>query len=108
MHRMDDMSQRLRKARKLAGYKTMRAATEAHGLHYPTYAGHENGHRKFPHDAAYYADLFHVSLVWLMTGRGQMKVRGGQHPIVDLFEAIPLDKQGQAIEYLEFLGRNKT
>ncbi len=38
----------------------------------PTYLGHENGSRGFKRDSAdKYARKFHVSLEWLLTGKGQ-------------------------------------
>lgn len=108
MHFMSDPSERLRQARKLAGFKTMREAAEAHGLDYPTYAGHENGHRGFSHQAVRYATLFRVNLIWLMTGRGSPKSKSPNNPIADLIEAIPPEKQAQAIEYLSFLATLKN
>jgi hypothetical protein len=109
MHIMSDMSERLRQARKQAGYRTMRLAADALGLHYPTYAGHENGWREFPHEAARYAFLFKVNLVWLMTGRGKPKsAPSDKDPILELYERIPPDKQGQAVDYLTFLADQKS
>lgn len=101
------MSDRLIQARKLAGYRTRKEATDALGLHYPTYSGHENGNRDFEHEAARYAQLFRVDLIWLMTGRGVPRPKSSTHPIVELFESIPADRQAQAVEYLEFLGSRK-
>jgi hypothetical protein len=107
MHFMDDPSERLRKARRMAGYKTMRQAAEAHGLDYPTYAGHENGHRGFSHVAPRYAQLFKVNLIWLMTGRGNPKTKPGHDPVVEMFQALPPDKQAQIIDFMTYLSARK-
>ena len=72
MHFMSEMHERLAQARKEAGYKTARAAAAALGVKEPTYIGHENGARGFKRDSAdHYARKFHVSLEWLLTGKGQ-------------------------------------
>lgn len=107
MHYMTDMSERLRRARKAAGFKTMQDACEAHNLRYPTYAGHENGWREFPGEAAKYAHLFKVDLIWLMTGRGNMKPKSDKDPVLDLFESIPPERQGEAINFLAYLAGRK-
>lgn len=68
---MTEMHERLAQARKEAGYKTARAAAAALGVKEPTYIGHENGLRGFKRDSAdQYARKFHVSLEWLLTGKG--------------------------------------
>lgn len=107
MHFMDDPSERLREARKKAGYKTMREAAEAHGWDYPTYAGHENGHRGFSHLASSYALAYRVNLNWLIGGRGPMKGRGDTDPILEMFRSLPPDKQAQALDYLAYLASRK-
>lgn len=64
-------SERLRAARKRAGFKTAVSAAEALGVRPPTYAGHENGSRDFDDDtAALYARRFHVDRAWLAFGQG--------------------------------------
>lgn len=68
---MTEMHERLAQARTEAGFQTKRAAAEAFGISEITYAQHENGTRGFKRDAAeQYARKFHVSLEWLLTGKG--------------------------------------
>ena len=76
------MSNRLKKARMAAGFKTARIAAESLGKNYNTYAAHENGARgvPIPH-AEQYARKFKVSLEWLLTGRGEDKADSVQMPI---------------------------
>jgi DNA-binding XRE family transcriptional regulator len=62
--------QRLQKARKEAGYEEATAAADAMGVSRPTYLGHENGSRGLSRAAKRYAEFFHVSLEWLLTGKG--------------------------------------
>lgn len=72
---MATMQDRLREARIAAGFPTAAAAARALGLPYQTYAGHENGKTGFKHEAAErYARKFRVSLEWLITGRGEMRM----------------------------------
>lgn len=67
---MRDRAARLRQARINAGYDTARAAVDAMGLRYSTYAGHENGSREYGiDDAKRYARMFRVRWEWLMDGR---------------------------------------
>lgn len=67
---MTEPHERLQKARAEAGYPDAAAAAEAMGVKPPTYFGHENGHRGMSRAARRYADFFHVSLEWLLTGKG--------------------------------------
>ena len=96
---MSEMRDRLRQARKLAGYRTIVAATEAHGLVYSTYACHEGGARPFKREAPRYAKLFRVNLTWLVEGTGAPRGKVETHPVVELYEQLPPEKQKQAIEY---------
>jgi phage repressor protein C with HTH and peptisase S24 domain len=74
---MTDLSDRLAKARKHAGFSTAQDAVAALGLKYPTYAGHENGSSGFKSTTgATYARRFKVNFDWLMTGRGPMVAEG--------------------------------
>jgi DNA-binding XRE family transcriptional regulator len=69
----DEIARRLRQARK-EKFATVREAAESLGVPYQTYAAHENGNRAFDNEtAAKYARRYHVSLDWLLTGRGTMK-----------------------------------
>jgi transcriptional regulator with XRE-family HTH domain len=64
------LAERLKEARKNAGYNSASAAAEALGVKYPTYAAHENGTR-IPKAAelALYAKRFRVSQTYLLDGR---------------------------------------
>jgi phage repressor protein C with HTH and peptisase S24 domain len=73
---MPDASSRLRRAREAAGYRSSTEAAQAIGVPVPSYTHHENGTRGFSKSADRYARFFRVSLDWLLTGRGEMKVRG--------------------------------
>lgn len=92
--------QRLRWAREQRSYNSARAAAEAMGVAYPTYAGHENGTTGFRHTAERYAAFFRVSLDWLLTGRGSPD---GRSPVQEIYEELPPDKQRQAMDFLQFL-----
>lgn len=60
---------RLMKARRVAGYRSARAAALALEAKPATYSAHENGTRKFSiADAKRYATLYDVSPGWLLTG----------------------------------------
>lgn len=61
--------QRLRKARKEAGYESMTDAVAALCMNYATYAGHETDKRDYgPDDAKRYARLYNVKAGWLLIG----------------------------------------
>lgn len=68
---MSILNERLKWARKSAGYKSAKAAAARVGSGYDTYAQHENGTRGFPASkGTVYARAFGVDFNWLMTGRG--------------------------------------
>ena len=68
---MDSPSNRLKKAREVAGFESAPAAARALGVNVTTYAHHENGTRGFKKDSAQqYARRFKVSAEWLLFGRG--------------------------------------
>jgi DNA-binding XRE family transcriptional regulator len=67
---MADPHERLQKARAEAGYPDATAAADAIGVSRPTYYAHENGTRGFIRAGERYASFFHVSLDWLLTGKG--------------------------------------
>lgn len=68
-----ELHERLKKARKHAGYASVREAAEALNVPYPTYAGHENGSSGFRRQSATkYARRFGVSLDWLLDEKGPM------------------------------------
>jgi phage repressor protein C with HTH and peptisase S24 domain len=60
---------RLRQARRQAGYRSAAAAAAALGAKTPTYTSHENGTRDFGDaEAARYARAFNVAVEWLVFG----------------------------------------
>ncbi len=73
MHMTDekDVGDRLRLARKQAGFRTAKDAAESLGVSYPTYSQHENGTRGILREAELYARRYKVSLDWLLRGKGQ-------------------------------------
>src|SRR5215813_10828586 len=75
---LDQPHQRLRFAREQAGYGRASDAARAMGVEEPTYLGHENGSRGLSRAAARYARFFHVSLDWLIEGRGEFTLGGGE------------------------------
>lgn len=73
---MTEVHERLAQARKEAGYASASAAARALDVKEPTYIGHENGHRDLKREVAErYARKFHVSLEWLLTGKGPKERR---------------------------------
>lgn len=98
---MQTMADRLRIAREHKGYDTATAAADALGVERPTYLAHENGSRGFRASATRYAQFFGVNLIWLLTGKGHMV--SGASPVQELFEALDLDRQREALRFLEFL-----
>ncbi|MBR0687303.1 XRE family transcriptional regulator [Bradyrhizobium manausense] len=84
------MHERLAQARSEAGYAKAADAAKAMGIREPTYHGHENGSRGFKRDSAErYARKFHVSLEWLLTGKGPKEGRSMQAP-ADRPRQVPL------------------
>ncbi len=72
LHDDQARADRLRKARADAGYSSVKDASEALGVGYPTYAAHENASRGIRPDAAErYARKFKVSSSWLLFGDGE-------------------------------------
>lgn len=68
---MGTRGERLKKARRDAGYRTATDAAKSLGIPYPTYAAHENGSRQYEADeAVVYARKFKVPIEWLLTGKG--------------------------------------
>lgn len=64
-----DCGERLRAARRAAGFKTQRSACKHFGWNENTYRSHENGPRGIGKRAAIeYARTFGVSVTWLLTG----------------------------------------
>src|ERR1700760_1193989 len=69
--------QRLRFAREQAGFARASDAARAMGVEEPTYLGHENGSRGLSRAGPRYAKFFRVSLDWLLAGRGEFRLGGG-------------------------------
>jgi phage repressor protein C with HTH and peptisase S24 domain len=66
---MSAISERLKRARELAGFREATEAAQRHGWTVPTYLSHENGTRGAPvAKLTAYAGAFKVSLQWLLTG----------------------------------------
>lgn len=71
---MSTMHQRLKQARRKAGYKTATAAIEQFGWSNSTYRAHENGQNNYKiKDAKLYADAYRVSASWLLVGENAEK-----------------------------------
>lgn len=70
---MSEQHERLRTARKQAGFATATAAAEALGTKATTYLAHENGEKGLSRAGERYARFFRVSLEWLLTGKGEMR-----------------------------------
>lgn len=69
MDSLDSPGERLRWARKRAGYESATAAADAHGWKPPTYLGHENGDRNVSVKAAKrYGPAFRVPWAWIVDG----------------------------------------
>jgi SOS-response transcriptional repressor LexA len=74
---MSEVSERLVRARKQAGYEKAVDAAQALGIRPSTYYSHENGSIGLRASVAEkYARKFKVSLDWLLTGRGEMSPDG--------------------------------
>lgn len=93
---MDSISNRIRYARKKAGFETATAAARAYGWPVPTYLGHENGDRNPSRKAAEkYAAAFKVRWEWLLSGKGPAAQSGSDTvPVVGYVGA------GGAVSYV--------
>ena len=101
---MESRSDRLRNARRDAGYASVRAACDAFGYHYPTYAGHENGARDFDFDTAErYAKAYKVDVTWLMSGKVPAKDEKAE--VIDIWTRIPLRDRDTAMRMLKSLSK---
>lgn len=68
-------AERLRAARKAAGYNRPIDAITAFGFRRGTYFSHENGQRGIPRDAIVaYAAAYRVEQMWLLSGTGPMRI----------------------------------
>lgn len=65
-----EIGNRLKAARKAAGFSSAKNATIALGISYPTYVAHENGNRGIGREMLeLYASRFNVTIDWLLSGR---------------------------------------
>lgn len=81
-------SDRLKEARKAAGFSSAAEAARSLGVKEPTYAGHENGARDFDDEsAAIYARRYRVRPEWLIYGTGPMSNSSSEPTIVSIEEA---------------------
>jgi len=104
---MESPAERLKKARKAAGYETPTEAARAMDMPPPTYLGHENGTTGLRRGAAIrYAKKFGVSIDWLLTGSGNQG-RPAKIPVICYIgagaEVHPIDDhpKGQGIELVD-------
>lgn len=102
---MTSANERLRLARKTAGFETASAAAERYAWKQQTYLAHENGSRGYPKGKAEtYAKAFRVSLEWLISGKGEMK--GGKTvPLMGIVGAgghiMPADDSPNGLEQVD-------
>lgn len=83
-----DLAERLRTARRNAGFETAADAARRFGWNVGGYRHHENGTSGFKHDRAQeYARAFNVSTDWLLFGRGD--AGPGAQPM-ELTRSIPV------------------
>lgn len=98
---MSEISDRLIKARKEAGYDTAADAARALGVKLPTYFAHENGTSGLRAVVAEkYARKFRVGVEWLLTGKGATTTGGAAPYEIDV-EGLPLLGSIQAGHWLE-------
>lgn len=71
---MSTPAERLRQARKAAGFRSAAEFARQHGIEEVTYRSHENGVRGIPVSAArHYGKLLATSWQWILTGEGDPK-----------------------------------
>lgn len=82
---MENPHERLRAARKNAGFSSASEAATALGIPTGTYLGHENGSRGFDVESAKkYSRRFKVTLTWLLSGEGPMRFTAENHHLAGL------------------------
>lgn len=102
---MSTPSERLRLARKTAGFESATDAVNRFGWTQQTYLAHENGSRGYRLPTAQeYARAFRVSLEWLISGKGEMK--GGKTvPLMGIVSAgghiMPADDSPNGLEQVD-------
>jgi phage repressor protein C with HTH and peptisase S24 domain len=100
---MKEPHERLQEARIAAKYPDAATAARAIGAPVATYQGHENGSRGLSRAAQRYADFFHVSIEWLLTGKGEMRGRTPERQTI-----IPVDGLVGAGAVVEQIGKPET
>lgn len=101
--KLEQPSDRLRSIRSRK-YATATEAAKHLSVPLGTYIQHENGSRNFKlKQAKQYADHFEVDVVWLVHGQGEEQ-RAAREIAANLFDAIPKDRQEQALAILRILG----
>ena len=99
MRRMTGMNDRLRLARKKAGFDSASQAAKRFGWAVSTYIAHENGQNLYDADAAeIYAKAFNVGAEWLLLG-----IDRGNDPLAsarDELASFPPEVSKQIIEDL--------
>lgn len=102
-----ERAERLRTARRTAGYARAVDAINAFGWNRATYFGHENGRRGLTRDMLLtYANAFHVEHLWLAFGQGPMRGRGPRQIRIeglvgDLATIESLDEEIEPVEMPE-------
>lgn len=95
-----NLHERLRAARKAAGYATAKDAAEAFGWNRNTVTSNENGNRTFSRESAErYASAYRVDLGWLLTGKGEMRPgskAGASADVVNIWSRITDDAEREA------------
>jgi SOS-response transcriptional repressor LexA len=105
---MSEPYERLQQARIAAGYQTASAAAEAIGIRVPTYIHHENGTNGLSRVGVRYAKFFHVSLEWLLEGKGPMRPSRATIPLAGYVGAgatvypINDDQTGHGLDVLDY------
>lgn len=87
-----EIGRRLKEARIAAGFRSAKAAATSLGVPYPTYSQHENGTRGIQREADLYARRYHVSLDWLMRGKGPGPGAAANENRTPL-DLVPINKQ---------------
>lgn len=101
-----ERGKRLAQARLAKDYGSGAAAAKILRIPVATYNQYENGTRGFKSHAPRFASFFSVQLAWLWSGEGPMK-RTGKTQIQEKFDALPPEKQPEALQYLDFLASRK-
>lgn len=108
---MGDSNERLREARKRAGYRSAAAAARRFGWTESTYASHENGQTPVPkEEAVIYAKAFKVRGGASFIVYGDNPPNKGQEAktrLAELVEKMPPVLEDLAADYIEFLIRNQ-